>query len=89
MDDMKFKENGGVDPVTMSRGYTKLDGDPPHSGENILEPRHVQERKRMEKLYADGWPDMEQEEDGPSGFLERDKPTPFARPNRSDIEDLG
>lgn len=90
MDDMKFKENGGTDPVTLSRGYTKLGGDPPHSGENILDPRHVAEKKRMDALYAEGgWPDMEEEEDGPTGFLEREKPTPFARPMRSDIEDLG
>lgn len=89
-EDMKFKNNGGVDPVTLDRGYTKLEGDPPHSGESITNPRHVQERKQMEKLRAEyGWPDMEETPNGPDGFLERDLPTPFDRPNRGDTEDRG
>lgn len=87
---MNFKENGGTDPATLNRGYTKLDGDPPNSGEDITDPRHVAEKRRMEKLMVEnGWPDMEAEDDGPTGFLDREKPTPYDRPNRSVEEDLG
>lgn len=87
---MNFKENAGVDPVTLSKGYTKLDGDPPHSGENILKPRHIEERERMDALAEEyGWPDEKAEDDGPTGFLERDKPSPYDRPWRSDDADRG
>lgn len=87
---MKFKDNAGVDPVTLSRGFTRLEGDPPNSGENILNPRHVEERKRMEALRTEyGWPDEQPEDDGPEGFLERREDTPFNRPNRNAYEDLG
>lgn len=87
---MNFKENCGVDPVTLGKGYTKLDGDPPHSGENILDPRHVQEQKRVEAMEEEyAWPDMKDEDDGPTGFLDRDKPTPWDRPQRGDTEDRG
>lgn len=90
MADMKFKENLGVDPVTLSRGYTKLEGDPPNSGESITDPRHIAEKRRMEKMMVEnGWPDMEAEEDGAGGFLDREKPTPYDRPNRSVEEDQG
>ena len=88
MADMKFKENGGVDPVTLSRGYTALDGDPPNSGENIFKPEHVEIGKRMEKMMSH-WPDEEQPDDGPDGFLTSDKPTPFDRPWRTEEEDRG
>lgn len=87
---MKFKENCGASPVALDRGFETLDGDPPHSGENIFKPRHVQERKEMERLAKQyGWPDMEESPNGPDGFLERDLPTPYERPNRSDTEDRG
>ncbi len=87
---MNFKENAGVDPVTLGRGYTKLEGDPPNSGENIFEPRHVEEKKRIEKLMAENpWPDMKADDDGPGGFLDREKPNPFDRPERTAEEDRG
>lgn len=87
---MKLKENAGVDPVTLSRGYTKLEGDPPNSGESITDPRHVAEQKRIDEMMASGpWPDMRPENDGPEGFLDREVPTPFDRPNRTAYEDRG
>jgi hypothetical protein len=87
---MDYKDNAGVDPVTLSRGYTKLDGDPPNSGESITDPRHVREKRRMEQLMADNpWPDMKEGDHGPEGFLERDLPDPYLRPNRTDSEDQG
>lgn len=88
-DEMKFKENAGVDPVTLSQGYTKLDGDPPNSGENILRPEHVVDEKRRRKMYADMGVDMDEQDDGPTGFVERDKPSAFERPMRTDDEDAG
>lgn len=90
MADMKFRENGGVDPMTLNKGFTALDGDPPNSGESITNPRHVAERKKMEALAAEyGWPDMEEDDDGPEGFLGRDMPTPYERPFRTEDEDRG
>lgn len=87
---MKLKENAGVDPVTLSRGFTKLDGDPPHSGENILKPEHVEEQKEMDRLAKEyGFPDEQAQDDGHEGFLERDPPVSYQRPNRGRREDLG
>ena len=77
---MDFKENLGVDPVTLGKGYTKLDGDPPNSGENILKPEH-RKRAAMYPGVIEG--------DGPSGFFVRDKVDPYLRPMRSEDEDAG
>jgi hypothetical protein len=83
---MNFKDNSGVDPVTLSRGYSKLDGDPPNSGENILKPEHVAHRKQMEAAEAA----MGMMDDQPiDGFLDRDIPSAYSRPNRTAEEDQG
>lgn len=88
--EMKFKENCGVDPVTLGKGYTALEDNTPYSGENINNPRHVQEEKQVAKLQAEyGWPDEKEPENGPEGFLERDIPSSYERPGRSDMEDMG
>ncbi len=90
MSDMKFKENCGVDPVTLGKGFTRLDGNPPNSGESITDPRHVAEEEKLEAIREEfGWPDEKADDDGPEGFLDRDKPTPYDRPNRSTDNDLG
>lgn len=88
--EMKFKENCGVDPVTLGKGFTVLDGDPPYSGENINDPEHVVANRELEKMQAKyEWPDEKEPDDGPEGFLDRDVPTPYARPGRSETEDMG
>lgn len=88
--EMKFKENCGVDPVTLGKGFTVLDGDPPYSGENINNPEHVAAEAQMEKLRAEyEWPDEKEQDDGPEGFMERNKPSAYVRPGRSEIEDMG
>ena len=88
--EMKFKENCGVDPVTLGKGYTSLEDNIPYSGENIMNPAHVEQEKQMAKLEKEyGWPDDKEPDDGPEGFLERDVPTPYERPGRSEIEDMG
>lgn len=87
MTDMKFKENCGVDPVTLGKGYTALDDNTPFTGESITAPEHVENEKRMAKMAKEyGWPDEETSE---VGFLERDMPAPYDRPNRSEVEDRG
>lgn len=87
---MKMKDNFGCSAIDISRGFESLDGNPPHSGENITEPRHVAEDKRMEKLRAEyAWPDEKEGDHGPEGFLERDLPDPYDRPNRSKTMDRG
>ena len=87
---MKFKENGGVSPVALSVGFERIEDDAPYSGENIMHPRHVEEERRMAKLRAEyAWPDEKQDENGPEGFLDRDVPTPYERPQRSETEDRG
>lgn len=87
---MKMKENAGCDPITISRGFTKLDGNPPYSGESVTNPRHVAEEKRVEKMMAEfQWPDMKEGDHGPEGFLGADLPDPYMRPQRSKSEDRG
>lgn len=81
---MNFKENAGVDPVTLSKGYTKLDGDPPNSGENILKPEHIE----REKMY--GAMEMDSDSADMGGFLERPGSDSMRyRPRRTDEEDQG
>lgn len=87
---MNFKENGGVSPVALSVGFERLEDNTPYSGENIMNPRHVQEEKKMAKLAEEfGWPDEKEPENGPDGFLERDIPSSYQRPNRSNTDDRG
>lgn len=87
---MKFKENAGTDPVSLSRGFTALDGDPPHSGESITHPEHVAEERRMERMRKElGFPGTDNQDDGPEGFLERETPSSYLRPSRSAREDRG
>lgn len=90
MPEMKFKENGGVSPVDLSRGYEKQEDVSPYSGENIMNPAHIEQEREMEamrKKYE--WPDEKEPVNGPNGFLDRDIPAPYYRPQRSDDEDRG
>jgi hypothetical protein len=60
---MNYKDNGGVDPITLKQGYKKLEGDPPNSGESVFDPRHVAEDKAVEAMIAAGeWPDEKEDE---------------------------
>lgn len=72
MSEMKMKENGGTSPVDLSRGFEKLDGDPPHSGENILDPEHVAEERVLAKWRKENLDGFPEEENGPEGFLHRE-----------------
>lgn len=87
---MKTKDNFGCSAIDISRGYESLEGNPPYAGENIMTPRHVSEEKRIAKMMSDmNWPDEKEGDHGPDGFIERDLPNPYDRPNRSKTEDRG
>lgn len=88
--DMKFKENLGVDPVTLGKGYTKLDGDVPYTGENILKPQHIAREQQMTAMAESmGWPMDDEMAENVGGFLEREIPEPYLRTRRSDDDDQG
>lgn len=91
MSEMKFKENGGLDPVSLAKGYTNLDGDPPNSGENILEPEHVARAQEMKRLYGALPMETSMDESEFGGFLERPvvQNENWLRPRRTETEDEG
>lgn len=68
---MKLKENAGVSPVDLSRGFEKLDGDPPNSGENIVDPEHVAEERVLAKWRKENLDGFPEDDNGPEGFLDR------------------
>lgn len=87
MADMKFKENLGLSPVVLGKGYEKLDGPIPNSGENIFKPESAAREAEEAKLRLSMGMNDDPAED--EGFLDRDLPQHWERPNRTDDEDLG
>lgn len=87
MAEMKFKENLGVSPVMLGKGYEKLDGPIPNSGENIFKPESAaREAEEANFRLSMGMNDDPVED---VGFMDRDTPEYWERPNRTDDEDRG
>lgn len=80
---MRYKENGGVDAATLGEGYAFLPDETPYSGENIMNPAHIEGEREMQKLAKKyGWDEEEE-----VGFL--DRKGACYRPGRSSAEDRG